>query len=130
MPIFNTPEPIVAVIETAGGHLWISASDRTDTAVDVRPTDESEDVDVQAAKHTMVEYADGRLTVAVPKSKLRSLIGPPPSVDVTVDLPTGSRVNAKAMTEIRSKGRLGESTFNSAAGSIRLDETGRLKVHT
>jgi DUF4097 and DUF4098 domain-containing protein YvlB len=130
MPTFDTPEPTVAVIQTVGGHLWINASDRTDTVVEVRPTDESDDADVEAAKQTTVDYANGRLTVTAPKTKLRSLIGRPPSLDVTVELPTGSLVDAKAMTEIRSTGRLGDSTFNSAAGSIRIEETGRLKVHT
>ncbi|HEU5158195.1 MAG TPA: DUF4097 family beta strand repeat-containing protein [Streptosporangiaceae bacterium] len=130
MPTFDTPEPIVAVIDTVDGHLWINASDRADTVVDVRPTDEAEDGDVQAAKQTQVEYTGGRLSVTAPKSKLRSLLGRPPSIDITVDLPTGSRVEAKAMAEIRSSGRIGESTFDSAAGAIRLDQTGRLKVRT
>jgi DUF4097 and DUF4098 domain-containing protein YvlB len=130
MPTFDTPDPIVAVIESVGGHVTINASDRTDTVVDVRPTDESESADVEAAKQTTVEYANGRLTVTAPKTKLRVIIGRPPSIEVTVELPSGSRVDAKAMTGIRSTGRLGESTFDSAAGSIRLDETGRLSVRT
>jgi DUF4097 and DUF4098 domain-containing protein YvlB len=127
---FDTPEPITAAIDTVAGHLWINASDRTDTVVDVRPTDESEDADVQAARQTLVEYAGGRLTVTAPRSRIRSLLGRLPSIDIVVDLPTGSRVEAKAAAEIRSEGRIGESTFDSAAGSIRLDRTGRLRLHT
>jgi DUF4097 and DUF4098 domain-containing protein YvlB len=130
MPTFDTQEPISAMIDTVPGHVWINASDRTDTVVDVRPTDASEDVDVQAGQQTRVEYANGRLTVTAPKSKFRSLLGRTPSIEITVDLPAGSRVEARAYAEIQSKGRLGESTFESAAGSIRLDETGRLRLHT
>lgn len=130
MPIFTTPEPITAAIETVAGHLWINASDRTDTAVEVRPTDESQDADVQAAGQTVVEYADGRLSVTVPRSTIRSLFGRPPSIDITVDLPTGSRVEARTSAGIRSTGRIGDSTFHSAAGSIRLAQTGRLKLRT
>jgi DUF4097 and DUF4098 domain-containing protein YvlB len=130
MPTFDTPEPIIAVIDIVAGHLWINASDRTDTTVDVRPTDATEDGDVQAAEQTQVEYAGGRLTVTTPKSRLRSLLGRPPSIDVTVELPTGSRVEAKAAAEIRSSGHLGPSTFDSAAGAVRLEETGRLKLRT
>jgi DUF4097 and DUF4098 domain-containing protein YvlB len=130
MPTFDTPEPITAVIDTVSGHIWINASDRADTAVDVRPTDPAEDGDVQAAKQTQVDYAGGRLSVTTPKSRLRSLFGRPPSIDLTIDLPAGSRVEAKAAAEIRSSGRIGASMFDSAAGAIRLDETGRLKLRT
>ncbi|HEY7483793.1 MAG TPA: DUF4097 family beta strand repeat-containing protein [Streptosporangiaceae bacterium] len=130
MPTFDTPEPIVATIDAGAGHVWIYASDRTDTVVEVRPTDESADADVHAAKQAQVEYANGRLLVKAPKSKIRSIVGRTPSVDVTVELPTGSRVDADAWSEIRSEGRLGDSTFKNAAGAIRLDQTGRLKLRT
>jgi DUF4097 and DUF4098 domain-containing protein YvlB len=134
MPTFDTPEPILATIDTVAGHVWINASDRIDTVVEVRPTDKSADADVKAAEQTMVEYANGELSVKTPKSKIRNLlIGPSgrsPSIDVTVSLPSGSRVDAKTWGEIRSEGRVGDSTFNSAAGSIRLGQTGRLTLHT
>ncbi|MDX6420631.1 MAG: hypothetical protein QOG28_5251, partial [Trebonia sp.] len=130
MPTFDTPEPILATIDTLAGHVWINASDRIDTMVEVRPTDESEDADVKAAEQTVVEYANGELSVKAPKNKIRNLIGRPASIDVTVSLPSGSRVDAKTSGEIRSEGRVGDSTFKSAAGSIRLGQTGRLTLRT
>ncbi|MCW2861445.1 MAG: protein YvlB [Actinoallomurus sp.] len=130
MPTFDTPEPILATIGTLCGHVWINASDRIDTVVEVRPTDESEDADVKAAEQTVVEYANGELSVKAPKNKIRNLIGRPASIDVTVSLPSGSRVDAKTSGEIRSEGRVGDSTFKSAAGSIRLGQTGRLTLRT
>lgn len=130
MPSFDTPEPVAATIDTGAGHVRIIASDRTDTVVEVRPTDESRDADVRAAEQTVVEYADGRLSVKAPKGRFRSLTNRPPLVDVTVELPTGSRVDATAWAEIRGEGRIGDSTFKTAAGSIRLDRTGRLKLNT
>jgi hypothetical protein len=130
MPKFATPEPIHATIEITGGHVLIRASDRTDTVVEVHPTDESRDLDVRAAEQTRVEYADGRLWVSAPKNKMRSLFGRPPMVDVTVDLPSDSRVEAKSWADFRSEGRLGDSCFDTAAGAIRLAETGRLRLHT
>lgn len=129
MPTFDTPEPIVATIDS-GGHVRISASDRADTVVEVRPTDESRDGDVQAAQQTRVEYANGQLSVTTPKKNLRSLFGRSGSVDVVVDLPSDSQVDAKVWGDVHSEGRLGESTFDTAAGSIRLDQTGRLKVRS
>jgi DUF4097 and DUF4098 domain-containing protein YvlB len=130
MPTFDTPEPIVATIDLGSGHVRINASDRADTVVEVRPSDASEDADVQAAEQTRVEYANGQLLVKAPKNKIRSLFGRPASIDVTVELPSDSRVDAKAWADFRSEGRIGESTFDTAVGSIRLDQTGRLKLHT
>jgi DUF4097 and DUF4098 domain-containing protein YvlB len=130
MPTFDTPEPISATIDVPGGHVRIHASDRADTVVEVRPTDESEDADVQAAGQTQVEYANGQLLVKAPKNKIRSLFGRTPSIDLTVELPSGSRIDAKAWGDFRGEGRIGESTFDIAAGSIRLDQTGRLKLRT
>ena len=130
MPTYDTPEPIVATIESVAGHVWISASDRTDTVIDVRPANESEEVDVRAAEQTRVEYANGHLLVKAPKSKIRSLFGRPASIDVTVELPSDSRVDAKASANVQSEGRLGECSFETAAGSIRLGQTGRLKLRT
>jgi hypothetical protein len=129
MPVFQTPEPIVAVIESVGGHVMILAGDRTDTVVDVRARDAGQEADVRAAEQTQVEYADGRLLVQAPRNWFRSLFGRPPAIDVTVELPTGSRVEGKGWADFRSSGRLGESDL-STVGTIRLERTGRLKVHT
>jgi len=48
MPNFETPEPISVTFELGVGNVRIAASDRTDTTVDVRPSDESDESDVQA----------------------------------------------------------------------------------
>jgi DUF4097 and DUF4098 domain-containing protein YvlB len=130
MPTFGTPEPITVTIDIAGGHVRIHASDRADTVVEVRPTDESEDADVQAAGQTQVEYANGQLLVKAPKNKIRSLFCRTASVDLTVELPSDSRIDVRAWGDFRSEGRIGESTFDIAAGSVRLDQTGRLKLRT
>jgi DUF4097 and DUF4098 domain-containing protein YvlB len=130
MPIFDTPEPITAVIEITAGRVQINAGDRADTVVDVRPRDKNREADVHAAEQTQVEYAGGQLSVRAPKNKLRSLLGRPPSIEVTIELPSDSRVDAKGWADYRSEGRIGESSFDTAAGSIRLDQTGGLKLRT
>ncbi|GLZ11792.1 hypothetical protein Acsp04_20270 [Actinomadura sp. NBRC 104425] len=130
MPAFDTPEPIAATIEMAAGHLYIRAGDRADTVVEVRPTDESSEADANAARQTTVEYADGRLTVTGYKNRLRSLVGRGPSIDVTVELPAGSAVDADSWSEIRTEGPLGDCTFATAAGALRIDRTGRLRART
>ena len=49
MPTFATPQPIHVSLELAAGAVRISASERTDTVVEVRPRDPASAADVQAA---------------------------------------------------------------------------------
>jgi DUF4097 and DUF4098 domain-containing protein YvlB len=130
MPTFDTPEPIFATIDLAAGNVRINASDRTDTVVAVRPSNESNDADVRTAEQTQVEYANGKLLVKAPKKRASSLFGWGGSIDVTVDLPTDSRVDATAAADFRCEGRLGESKFKTASGDIWLDQTGKLQLST
>ncbi|MFD1934971.1 MULTISPECIES: DUF4097 family beta strand repeat-containing protein [Nonomuraea] len=127
---FETPDPITATISAGTGRLRIIASDRADTVVTIRPADESDDADVKAARQSTVEYAAGRLLVQAPKSRGHSLFSHTGSVDMTIELPSGSRVEATTAGEIRCRGGLGESTLASASGGITLEETGRARLST
>ena len=128
---FDTPTPIVAVIDVGAGHVAVRAGDRTDTVVEVRPTAESEDVDVEAASKAQVDYGNGRLTVTTPKRKnWHAFLGRMASVDVVIELPAGSRVEVDAWGSVRTEGRLGPSVVKTAAGSVHVDEAGRLDVGT
>lgn len=122
MKKFDTPAPIAAVLNLPLGTVRFVASDRTDTTVEVAPTDSSRSRDVKRAERTTVEYVDGvlRIDSSAPKAQ----IGNPGSVEVTVALPAGSTVEAKvASAEFRGTGRLGEVTFTGAHGLVELDET-------
>jgi DUF4097 and DUF4098 domain-containing protein YvlB len=127
MPAFETPEPITADIEIHAGQVRINASDRADTVVEVRPSDPSAEASVQAAEQTIVEFSGGRLLVKGPKPKglayLRAWRG---SIDVTVDLPAASRVEAKVAADFIATGPLGETVLRSSNGDLRLEETGPL----
>jgi DUF4097 and DUF4098 domain-containing protein YvlB len=131
MPTFDTPEPIFATIELPAGNLRVKAGDLSKTVVEVRPSDATDDADVQAAEQTQVEYGRGRLLVKVPRTRARWWVFQwwSGSVEVTVELPAGSRVDAAAArAEVRCEGRLGETKVTSGSGDVRLDETGRLRV--
>lgn len=130
MPTFPTPEPILAVIEVGAGDVRIDASERTDTVVEVRPSDPSKDIDIQAAKETVVEYAAGRLLVKAPKKRTRSLFGTGGSLDLAIELPAGSQADVNAWTRIQCVGRLGDSRFRTANGEIEIDQAGRLDLRT
>ncbi|MEU7899196.1 DUF4097 family beta strand repeat-containing protein [Nonomuraea sp. NPDC049152] len=127
---FDTPDPILATVSAGTGLLRINASDRADTVVTIRPADEFDDADLKAAQQTTVEYAGGRLLVKAPRSRGLSLFSRTGSVDVTIDLPAGSRVEATTAAEIRARGRLGESTLSTASGDITLEETGKARLST
>ena len=129
MPTFATPEPISVALEIAVGDVRINASERADTVVEVVPSNPSRDPDVAAAEQTRVDFSGGKLVVKGPKQRGHwRRIG---SVDVTIELPAGSEVNASAaMGEFRGEGRLGKTRITAASGHIRLDRTGPLRVTT
>jgi DUF4097 and DUF4098 domain-containing protein YvlB len=127
MPSFDTPQPISVTANVAAGSIQFSASDRLDTVVEVRPRDPKKDKDVRVAEQTEVTYASGVLTIRTPKG--RYLVGPTGSVDVTVELPAGSRVDTTgSWTQVLGEGRLGEVRVKTSSGDVRLDATGPLKL--
>lgn len=73
MPNFETPEPISVTLELGVANVRITASDRTDTVVEVRPSDESDESDVKAARQVRVDYSNGMLQITGPKVRAFSL---------------------------------------------------------
>ncbi|WP_119727716.1 DUF4097 family beta strand repeat-containing protein [Thermomonospora amylolytica] len=127
MQKFDTPAPISAVLDIPAGRVQFIAADRADTAVEVRPADASKGRDVKAAEQTKVEYGDGVLRIEVPVKN--QYFGPSGSVEVTVRLPAGSRVEARASSaEFRAVGRLGEVTFEGAHGQVKVDEAAGARI--
>ncbi|BBC34859.1 uncharacterized protein SGFS_061530 [Streptomyces graminofaciens] len=123
MQKFDTPAPISAVLSIPAGRVRFIAADRADTTVEVLPADASKGRDVKAAEQITVEYGDGVLRIAAREAK-NQLFGPSGTVEVTVQLPAGSRVEAKAAgAEFRGVGRLGDVAFEGAQGPVKLDET-------
>ncbi len=122
MPAFDTPEPISVTVELGVGDVRIAASDRTDTVVDVRPTDEQHEPDVQAAEQTRVEYTAGRLLVKGPKQRGLGLFSKPGSIDLTIELPAGSQLEGDAgAAAFHCVGRLGACRVKSGVGDITMD---------
>ncbi|MFJ9798071.1 DUF4097 family beta strand repeat-containing protein [Streptomyces sp. NPDC101145] len=122
MQKFDTPAPISAVLEIPAGRVQFIAADRADTTVEVRPANPSKSRDVRAAEQTTVQYADGVLRIQAPEPK-NQFIGPSGALEVTVQLPAGSRVEGRsAASELRGVGRLGDVAFEGAYHRIKLDE--------
>ncbi|MFD5007593.1 DUF4097 family beta strand repeat-containing protein [Streptomyces mutabilis] len=129
MQTFDTPAPISAVLDVPAGRIQFIAADRTDTTVEVLPANPSKGRDVKAAEQTRVEFGDGVLRIATPANN--QLLGASGSLEVTVRLPAGSRVEARtAATEFRGVGRLGDVDYEGAHGPVKVDEAASLRLTT
>ncbi|MDX2290795.1 MULTISPECIES: DUF4097 family beta strand repeat-containing protein [Streptomyces] len=128
MQTFATTAPITTVVDIPAGHLRFIAADRADTTVDIRPANAAKSRDVKAAEDTTAAFADGVLRITAPAAK-NQLFGQTGFVDVTVQLPAGSSVQATAATaDLRGAGRLGDVTFEAAQGPATLEEAGTVRV--
>ena len=127
MQKFDTPTPISAVLDIPAGRVQFLAADRADTAVEIRPANASKGRDVKAAEQTKVEYGDGVLRIETPVKN--QYLGPSGSIEVTVQLPAGSRVEGKAAgAEFRGVGRLGDVAFEGAYDQIKIDEAASVRL--
>ncbi|MFE7358992.1 DUF4097 domain-containing protein [Streptomyces sp. NPDC057543] len=126
MPSFDTPEPISVTAHVGAGSIRFSAGDRPDTIVEVRPRDPKRDKDMRAAEQTEVTYASGVLAV---RTRERRMVGPSGLVDVTVELPTGSRIEMTgSWAQVLGEGRLGEVRVKTSSGDVRIDTAGPLQL--
>jgi hypothetical protein len=114
------------------GDVRITASDRADTEVVVRPADPSKTADVRAAEQTTVECTNGGLLVRTPRHwRHYTPFGGSGTVAVAIDLPTGSQVTGdSAHGHLAADGELGECRLKTALGDIRLDRTATLRAVT
>lgn len=126
MPTYDTPSPIDLAINLQVGAIEVIASDRDDTVVTVSPTNPSKAVDRRGAEQTTVDFDGQRVSVTGPRPRI-SWIGPTESVDLKVELPTGSRLTAEtAVGALRTVGRLGATRIKSSMGAVDVDTTGDL----
>ncbi|WP_030235234.1 DUF4097 family beta strand repeat-containing protein [Streptomyces sp. NRRL S-350] len=126
MQKFDTPAAITAVLDIPAGRVQLIAADRTDTTVEVRPANAGKNRDVQTAEQTTATYLDGVLHIRTPDAG--GLFGAG-SIEVTVQLPAGSRVEAKAeAAELRVVGRLGDLSFDGAYRQTRIDEAASVRL--
>ncbi|WP_406862177.1 DUF4097 family beta strand repeat-containing protein [Streptomyces sp. HUAS MG47] len=128
MQQFATPSPVSVVLDIPAGHVRLIAADRADTTVEVRPENPGKGKDVKAAEQTEVTFVDGVVRIEIPEAKSR-LLGASGSIEVTVQLPAGSRVDAKAAAaEYRGVGRLGDVTLDGGHRSVQLDEAASARL--
>lgn len=126
MPVFPTPDPVSVRVDFPAGHLRVTASDRDDTHVEVRPGDPGSTTDVEYAQDVLIEHADGLITVKAPdRQRLRRT----PSLDVTIALPTRSNLRMiTAAADVMATGQLGEVKVNCASGDVDVAHASRIDV--
>ncbi|MER5941952.1 DUF4097 family beta strand repeat-containing protein [Streptomyces sp. NPDC001928] len=128
MQKFDTTAPISAVLNIPAGRIQIIAADRNDTTVEVLPANPAKSRDVKTAEQTTVAYTDGILRIHTPEPG-NQLFGPSGSVEITLQLPTGSRIEAQtASAELRGVGRLGDIAFEGAYRQIKIDEAAGVRL--
>ncbi|HZB50378.1 MAG TPA: DUF4097 family beta strand repeat-containing protein [Mycobacteriales bacterium] len=131
MPTFDTPGPVTASVELTVGELRVVAGERADTVVHVRPADGTESRDVRAAEQTRVELASGTLTVRGPRQPGLGIFGKVGAVDVLVELPAGSAVEAKlGVGAARCSGALGRCALRTGAGDLQVERAESLSLTT
>jgi hypothetical protein len=123
MPTFDSPEPISVTLDLAVGELRIAASDRADTVVEITPSDPAKPSDLTAAEQTGVEFADGVLQIKAPKGRKRyTFRGDAKSIDVRIEMPTGSQLRGQAaLATLSSTGTLGECRYKTGGGDIAVE---------
>ena len=133
---FNTPSPITVALDLYVADVRFAASDRTDTVVEVRPSDPDKAADVKAAEATRVEYDDATQTLSIVSRKPRSRFvnfssKRPESIDVVIQLPTDSDVRGEAdLGDFQADGVLGTVVFKTGFGAVHLAETGPLNLRS
>lgn len=129
MPTFDTPEPISLAVDLGIGDIRIVASDRLDTVVDVQPSDPARKADVTAARQIRVEFANGTLLVKSQKGWRGLAWGDHGSVDVAIEIPTGSSVRGRTgVTNLRATGRLGTCRYHTGVGDITLESAEEVEL--
>jgi len=128
MPSYTTPAPIDLAINLPVGAIEVVASDRADTVVTVSPTHPEKAVDRRGAEETKVEFDGERLTVRGPRPRL-AFIGPTESVDVRVELPSGSRLSTETSSGyVRTIGRLGATRVKCSLGAVEIEASDDLWI--
>lgn len=134
MPKFETPQPITVTVDVFVGNVEIIASDRADAVVEVRPSDPDKKADVRGARETVVDFAAGNLTVKGPGgwkmyTTMRAINTP--SIDVTIEVPTGSRLHGTgSVCRYLVTGELGQCELKTSVGDLQLEKAGPLQLQT
>ena len=133
---FNTPSPIAVALDLYVADVRFAVSDRTDTIVEILPSDPHKPADIKAAENTRIEYDDATRTLSIVSRKPRNRFvnfssKRPESIDVVIQLPTDSDVRGEAgLGDFQSDGVLGSVVLKTGLGAVRLVEAGPVNLRS
>jgi hypothetical protein len=132
MTRYETPGPVEVVLTAVSADLTVRASDRTDTVVVVIPSDLGNDDDLAVAERTRVDLVGSTVTIAGARLLRRfSPTSAGGSIDVTIELPTGSALRAEGQVlDVRTSGTLGACRVKTSVGALALDVVGDAELST
>jgi DUF4097 and DUF4098 domain-containing protein YvlB len=129
MQAFSTPAPVTAIVTIPAGRIRFTAAGRDSTTVEIRPADPAKGRDVKLAGQTTAEFSHGILRVASPAG--HRILGSTGAVEVTVQLPAGSRVEARsASAQLTTTGPLGAVRFDSAQATVQVEDAASARLVT
>lgn len=129
---FTATGPVRCLVDVSGFSLTVRTGDVPEVAVEVQ-AHRDRDGDLDLLERTEVDFSGDRLVVrsergAFSLSRLRTLFGGGPRVDVRITLPSGSALEVRGWGDVRATGVLGVVDVDSAAGQVDLEEVGPLRV--
>jgi len=129
MQQFATPAAITAIVDIPAGRIQFIATDQDSTTVQIQPADPGKGRDVKLAGHITTTYSDGILRITGPAG--HRILGSTGAVELTVQLPAGSRIEAKAASaQFTTTGQLGDVTFDSAQAIINVAQAATARLTT
>ena len=132
MTAFNTTGPVELTVDLSiRSDIWITAVDRPEATVAIRPRNPSRSLDVTAAAQIAVDFADDRLRVGFKHLRLRNWLTDGGAVDVTIEVPIGSSLDLNSgMGTLDADGEFGAAVLRSGMGTVRIDQCGSLRAKT
>ncbi|MEU6442253.1 DUF4097 family beta strand repeat-containing protein [Streptomyces sp. NPDC047046] len=122
------PPALTLTVDVPAGRVQVIATDRADATAEVRPADAGRSRDVKAAETFEVTHGDGTVRVA-PAAPRHRLLGTSGAVEITVHVPSGTHLEAKAASAgVRGVGRLGDVSVEGQRTDVKLDETAGARV--
>ena len=118
---FDRATPVTIALRAQGGHVEITAEERSTIEVEVTPLNDGENTH-EAARRTRVVLEDDTLLVQAPGSEYwqwrRS-----PKLGITIRVPAGSALAGKsAAAKVRASGIFSVVQLNVASANIDVDE--------
>jgi hypothetical protein len=132
MQDFQTSGPVALEVQLTAGDVRITAEEREDAVVDVRPRDPGRREDVRAAEEVAVDWSDGRLLVKTGRRR-RSFgpFGEGGAIDISIAVPTGSTVNGHTgLGAFRCTGALADCRMKTGLGEIDVERAGAVTLST